>query len=89
MFKGADHAFLWKPKLRIPDIYENRDHQLAFSRFLGTCACCMNQEPDERALERHGQEVLLGACTQQGCLDCTCAHPHAEDRARGSPARSL
>ena len=22
IFKGADHAFLWKPKLRIPDIYE-------------------------------------------------------------------
>src|SRR3990172_6335911 len=21
VFKGADHAFLWKPKLRIPDIY--------------------------------------------------------------------
>lgn len=25
IFKGADHAFLWKPKLRIPDIYEDRD----------------------------------------------------------------
>lgn len=24
IFRGADHAFLWKPKLRIPDIYENR-----------------------------------------------------------------
>lgn len=24
VFKGADHAFLWKPKLRIPDIYESR-----------------------------------------------------------------
>lgn len=23
IFKGADHAFLWKPKLRIPDIYEH------------------------------------------------------------------
>ncbi|MCE3602830.1 type II restriction endonuclease [Massilia sp. P8910] len=40
IFKGADHAFLWKPKLRIPDIYENRDHQLAFGRFLDTCLCC-------------------------------------------------
>jgi len=40
IFKGADHAFLWKPKLRIPDIYENREHQLAFARFLDTCACC-------------------------------------------------
>jgi type II restriction enzyme len=43
MFKGADHAFLWKPKLRIPDIYENRDHQLAFGKFLDFCACCTSE----------------------------------------------
>jgi type II restriction enzyme len=40
IFKGADHAFLWKPKLRIPDIYENRENQAAFGRFLDTCLCC-------------------------------------------------
>ena len=40
IFKGADHAFMWKPKLRIPDIYENRDNQIAFGRFLDTCLCC-------------------------------------------------
>ena len=40
IFKGADHAFLWKPKLRIPDIYENRENQLAFAEFLDACACC-------------------------------------------------
>lgn len=39
IFKGADHAFLWKPKLRIPDIYENRDNQVAFGRFLDICLC--------------------------------------------------
>lgn len=44
MFKGADHAFLWKPKLRIPDIYENRDNQVAFARFLDACACCDSEE---------------------------------------------
>ncbi len=44
IFKGADHAFLWKPKLRIPDIYENRDHQRAFGRFLDTCVCCTDGE---------------------------------------------
>lgn len=27
IFKGADHARLWKQKLRIPDIYENRQNQ--------------------------------------------------------------
>ena len=40
IFRGADHAFVWKPKLRIPDIYEDRDNQLAFGRFLDTCTCC-------------------------------------------------
>lgn len=62
IFKGADHAFLWKPKLRIPDIYENRDNQIAFGRFLNTCACC-NSEPqvlsairalDERSIKGLG-----------------------------------
>jgi len=39
IFRGADHAFLWKPKLRIPDIYEAPDHQRAFGRFLDSCSC--------------------------------------------------
>jgi len=43
MFKGADHPFLWKPKMRIPDIYENRDNQLAFGRMLETCRCCTTE----------------------------------------------
>jgi type II restriction enzyme len=45
IFKGADHAWLWKPKLRIPDIYENRENQLAFGRFLDACACCSSEAP--------------------------------------------
>lgn len=40
VFKGADHAFMWKPKLRIPDIYENRANQIAFGKFLDACLCC-------------------------------------------------
>jgi type II restriction enzyme len=40
IFRGADHAFLWKPKLRIPDIYEDLDNQRAFGRFLDACLCC-------------------------------------------------
>ncbi len=46
IFRGADHAFLWKPKLRIPDIYENRDNQIAFGRFLNTCICCSGDESE-------------------------------------------
>ena len=44
IFKGADHAFLWKPKLRIPDIYENPGNQRAFGRFLDHCVCCNSDE---------------------------------------------
>lgn len=40
IFKGADHAFLWKPKLRIPDIYEHPENQRAFGQLLHRCACC-------------------------------------------------
>ncbi len=43
VFKGADHAFLWKPKLRIPDIYENADNQRAFGQFLHACSCCSDE----------------------------------------------
>ncbi len=44
IFRGADHAFLWKPKLRIPDIYESPENQKAFARFLRTCLCCSTDE---------------------------------------------
>ena len=61
IFKGADHAFLWKPKLRIPDIYENRGNQIAFAGFLQTCTCC-NSEPQVlsaiRAIDEHGIKGL-------------------------------
>lgn len=37
VFQGAAHAFYWKPKLRIPDIYENDAHKRAFADFLDGC----------------------------------------------------
>lgn len=52
IFKGADHAFLWKPKLRIPDIYENRDNQAAFGRFLDACLCCSTEAAVIDAIRR-------------------------------------
>jgi type II restriction enzyme len=53
IFKGADHAFLWKPKLRIPDIYESPDNQLAFGRFLEGCCGC-----DDESSLLHAIHVL-------------------------------
>lgn len=52
IFKGADHAFLWKPKLRIPDIYENAKNQRAFARLLHTCDCCDNAPAVIEAIHR-------------------------------------
>lgn len=52
IFRGADHAFLWKPKLRIPDIYENIENQRAFGRFLDACACCTDADGVIAAIRR-------------------------------------
>ncbi len=65
IFKGADHAFLWKPKLRIPDIYEDRGNQMAFAQFLDTCLCCnTDAEVVEavRKLDSHQIKGLGPAC---------------------------
>lgn len=33
VFVGVAHPFYWKPKLRIPDIYENEKNKNAFGQF--------------------------------------------------------
>lgn len=60
IFKGADHAFLWKPKLRIPDIYEDRDNQLAFARCLAACACCNGEDGVLDAIRRLDAKGIKG-----------------------------
>lgn len=35
VFEGAAHPFYWKPKLRIPDIYENEANQRTLGAFAG------------------------------------------------------
>jgi len=60
IFKGADHAFLWKPKLRIPDIYESPDNQRAFGRFLDTCVCCQGADELVTAVRKLDQARIKG-----------------------------
>jgi len=60
IFKGADHAFLWKPRLRIPDIYENRENQLAFGRFLDTCLCCDDEAGLIQAIRALDAKTIKG-----------------------------
>lgn len=44
VFQGAAHAFFWKPKLRIPDIYENDVNKRTFAAFLETCLTATHEE---------------------------------------------
>jgi type II restriction enzyme len=37
VFEGAAHPFYWKPKLRIPDIYESEENKRRFGVFLEAC----------------------------------------------------
>lgn len=60
IFKGADHAFLWKPKLRIPDIYEDPHNQRAFGHFLQTCACCTGEPQVIAAIQALDREKIKG-----------------------------
>lgn len=60
IFKGADHAFLWKPKLRIPDIYENAENQKAFGRLLDTCVCCTGERDVLEAIRQIDSRQIKG-----------------------------
>ena len=60
IFKGADHAFLWKPKLRIPDIYESPNNQRAFGAFLNTCCCCSRDDDIVRAIHTLDARKIKG-----------------------------
>lgn len=44
VFEGAAHAFYWKPKLRIPDIYENEPNKAAFGQFLEAALCVSKED---------------------------------------------
>jgi type II restriction enzyme len=60
IFRGADHAFLWKPKLRIPDIYESAENQRAFGSFLATCTCCSGSLALRSAIQNLDRKRIKG-----------------------------
>ncbi|NOY08610.1 MAG: hypothetical protein GXP33_07185 [Spirochaetes bacterium] len=60
VFIGAAHAFYWKPKLRIPDIYENDQNKIIFGQFL---ELCLNATREEQIIK----EILrLSDCNIKG-----------------------
>jgi type II restriction enzyme len=52
IFEGASHPFYWKPKLRIPDIYENQTNKIAFGQFLENCINAKNEEQLIKEIEK-------------------------------------
>lgn len=52
VFEGAAHPFYWKPKLRIPDIYENESNKQAFGQFLENCLNAKSEEQIIREIIR-------------------------------------
>lgn len=60
IFRGADHAFLWKPKLRIPDIYESPPNQRAFGAMIDACACCSTDAEIIRHIETIDRKGIKG-----------------------------
>jgi len=44
VFEGAAHPFYWKPKLRIPDIYENDANKQKFAALLAACLTATREQ---------------------------------------------
>lgn len=60
VFEGAAHPFYWKPKLRIPDIYENEANQRAFGRFLEACLNATREDQVLAEIGRLGRASIKG-----------------------------
>jgi type II restriction enzyme len=60
VFEGAAHPFYWKPKLRIPDIYENEDNKRTFGRFLNACLNATREDQVLAEMSRLAQASIKG-----------------------------
>lgn len=60
VFEGAAHPFYWKPKLRIPDIYENEDNKRYFGQFLENCLKATNEANLLREIIKLDEKKIKG-----------------------------
>lgn len=60
IFEGAAHPFYWKPKLRIPDIYENQENKRFFGQFLEGCLWATNEESIIKEILRLDERKIKG-----------------------------
>ncbi len=60
VFEGAAHAFYWKPKLRIPDIYENNKNKIFFGQFLENILNATTQDQVLKEIENLDSHKIKG-----------------------------
>src|SRR3989337_150642 len=60
VFEGAAHPFDWKPKLRIPDIYENNANKSIFGQFLESCLKANREEQIIKEIIKLKQQNIKG-----------------------------
>lgn len=60
VFEGAAHPFYWKPKMRIPDIYENQSNKKAFGQFLENCFYATKEDQLIREIIRLDELKIKG-----------------------------
>jgi len=60
VFEGAAHPFYWKPKLRIPDIYENEGNKRIFGNFLNACLNATREDQVLQAISRLDEAHIKG-----------------------------
>lgn len=60
VFEGAAHPFYWKPKLRIPDIYENEANKRTFGAFLSACLAATREEQVLGEMSRLAEARIKG-----------------------------
>lgn len=60
VFEGAAHAFFWKPKMRIPDIYENEENKRKFGSFLQACLVATREDQLLSEIQRLAAAQIKG-----------------------------
>ncbi len=60
VFEGAAHPFYWKPKLRIPDIYENEQNKITFGQFLENVLKATAEEEIIKEIVRLDEHKIKG-----------------------------
>lgn len=60
VFEGAAHPFYWKPKMRIPDIYENQNNKRAFGQFLENCYYATKEDQIVREIIKLNELQIKG-----------------------------